>query len=52
LISFAFSYQSSADGGFGYTSMELTAGPLLMILTLLAFALGFRWMYRRSSISH
>jgi hypothetical protein len=47
LISFALSYESTDKGGFGVTSIEITISPILL---LLAFALGFVWMFRRSRI--
>jgi hypothetical protein len=52
LISYARSYQSVDFGWGGFTSVEMTVGPLLLILTLLAFAFGFGWMFRRSRITH
>jgi riboflavin transporter FmnP len=53
LISFAFSLRSEGSKGnfseFSDISVEFTAGPLLLVVLLAGFAIGFFWMLKRSS---
>ena len=53
LISFAISLSregsSNTFSAFSEISVEFTAGPLLIVILLAGFAIGFFWMLKRSS---